>query len=73
METERIPVETAKNVKKFAEAGEIVICAEHLPVRSCGLLNAEANDAQVAQIMKELLASGKLLLTANSSFMIWAT
>lgn len=65
METERIPVETAQNIKKFTEAGGIVICAEHLPVRSCGLLNAEVNDAQVAQIMKELLVSGKLLLTAN--------
>ena len=65
MDTTRIPVETAENVKKFAGAGNVVICASHLPVESCGLLNAEENDAKVRSIMSGLVESGKLHMTDN--------
>ena len=65
METQRIPVETAENIKKFADAGNIVICAQNLPVISCGLINAEENDTKVAKIMNGLLSEGKIHLVEN--------
>lgn len=65
METTRLPLETAKNIQKFAEAGNLVICAQQLPVKSCGLVNAAENDAEVEAIMTGLKDSGKLLFVEN--------
>ncbi len=65
MDTTRLPVEAAESIKKFAEAGNLVICASHLPVESCGLLNAEENDAKVRSIMTGLMESAKLHMADN--------
>lgn len=65
METTRLPRETAENIRRFAEAGNLVICAQQLPDKSCGLMNAEENDSVVKTIMQELLDSGKLLFAEN--------
>ena len=65
MENTRLPVETAENLQKFAEAGNLIICAGHLPVKSCGLMHAAENDARVEQIMTGLKDSGKLIFVEN--------
>lgn len=65
METRRLPALSVQSIQKFAEAGNLVICAGNLPDKSCGLINAEKNDAYVEKTMRELYGCGKLLLAEN--------
>ena len=65
LETTRLPVETAEHIRRFAEAGKKVICAGNVPVKSCGLMQAEEKDTRVKEIMEKLLSEGKLLPTAD--------
>lgn len=48
----RLPVETARKLRKFAQSGGILIC-DNVPTESCGLLNRVETAAQVRQCMED--------------------
>lgn len=65
LETERMPVSTVESIRRFAEQGNIVICAQQIPDKSCGYLNAQENNAYVEKTMKKLYEEGLLLFAEN--------
>lgn len=65
IETERMPVSTVRSIKRFARQGNKVICAQHIPDKSCGLLNADENNGYVKRTMQELYEKGMLLFADN--------
>lgn len=65
IETVRMPVSTVQSIKRFAEQGNTVICAQHIPEKSCGYLNAEKNNEYVKKTMEELYEKGILLFAED--------
>ncbi len=53
---DRLPVETAQALRRFAEAGGILIAAEQVPDDACGLLDYEAKRAAVKREMAAAFA-----------------
>ena len=66
LECDRMPVETARQLRGIAEAGCKLICKGHTPRRSCGLIGYEENNAEVAAIFGELCARGLCTVTEDS-------
>ncbi len=62
---DRMPLETARAMREFAERGGLIICAEDYSRRSCGLLNYEERSREVREIMEQLLESGRMLLASD--------
>lgn len=65
METDRMPEKTAENIRRFASHGNLVICAERLPSRGCGLLHKDEKDRAVADAFKEMYDQGLVLLAED--------
>jgi len=65
MDCERIPLETMKLLKNFAEKGGKLIAAGNLPRKSCGLRNYEENTSEINSICEELIISGKVTVTRD--------
>lgn len=55
MEVESLEPETAEKIKHFAEAGGTVVFIEHLPSKSPGFQNHDANDEAVREFMKQVV------------------
>lgn len=63
LETDRISLESARNVMRFAQKGGKVICKEHPPVKSCGLLKYEERTGEVRRIFREMAEDGMCVVT----------
>jgi hypothetical protein len=55
----RLPVETAKALKDFVQAGGRLVASDAMPFESCGLIDYEANDEAVKQLMGEVFPKEK--------------
>lgn len=65
LETDRISLESARNVMRFAQKGGKVICKEHPPVKSCGLLKYEERTGEVRRIFREMAENGMCVVTES--------
>lgn len=66
LECDRMPVETARNIRAYAEAGHGLICKGQPPRRSCGLLQYEENSAEVDSVFRKLCSDGLCTVTENT-------
>lgn len=62
----RLPVETAEALKRFAEAGGILIAAEKAPDRCCGLVGYEENTAKVRSLISEAFSLPNAYITDDA-------
>lgn len=53
----RLQVETASSLKRFVENGGILIAAENIPDRSCGMINKDYNDDFVKVTMLNIFSN----------------
>jgi len=53
-----VPIKTMRVIRNFAKAGGTVIALEELPQFAAGLMNYEANDAELRQIVNEVFSNG---------------
>lgn len=65
IECERIPVNSMRKIREFAEKGRRVIAAGRLPWKSCGLLNYEKDTDEIQRIGEALISSGKITITED--------
>lgn len=61
----RLPVETARALKEFAQAGGLLIAAGNRPEEACGLMDYDAKRAQVRRAMDEAFACENALVTPD--------
>lgn len=66
IECERIPEETAKHLKNFAQAGHKIICKGRAPSKSCGLIDFEEKTENIKKIFESLCRQGRCLITEDS-------
>ena len=66
LECDRMPVETARNIREFARSGRRVICKGHTPLSSCGMVDFKKNTEEVTAIFRELCGQGLCAVTEDS-------
>lgn len=66
LECDRIPVETARRIREFAESGRTVICKGHTPLQACGLVDYEARTEAIRSIFRELCGRNQCLVTEDT-------
>ena len=65
MEADRMPEETAESIREFAEAGNLVICADRLPSKGCGYQRGEDKGRRIADIFLQMTDKGLIYLAEN--------
>lgn len=65
IECERIPVKTMESIENFAEHGNTVFAASHLPNKSCGWKDYEENSQKVREIGNRMLEKNQITVTAD--------
>lgn len=66
IECERMPIETARNMKRFAEAGRMIVCKGYAPSKSCGLLGYVEHTTEVREIFAGLCEKGQCIVTEDT-------
>jgi len=51
-----VPIESMRAIRRFADAGGMVIALEQLPAAAAGLIHFEQNDAELMQIVRDLFS-----------------
>lgn len=65
LETDRMPLDTARQVRAFAEAGHAVVCAERTPSLGCGMADRDSPGETVADIFRDMRERGLLTLAGD--------
>lgn len=65
IECDRIPVESMRRIREFAESGRTVIAAERLPSSSCGRIQNQEYSEEIQEIGKWLIKNHQIIVSEN--------